>query len=134
MTEKILSGQEADNSEQMTLKDGSSVTYKYNQDGLRTYKDTKESVTNYQWDDSKLIRETVAYKADGKKYDIWYFYDNDDEAIGFEYSEVDTTNNNNIVKTPIYFEKNKQGDVIGLLDTKGKRNCEVFIRCMGKYC
>ena len=56
----------------------------------------------------------------GKKYDIWYFYDNDDEAIGFEYSEVDTTNNNNIVKTPIYFEKNKQGDVIGLLDTKGK--------------
>lgn len=42
--------------EQMTLKDGSSVTYKYNQDGLRTYKDTKESITNYQWDDSKLIR------------------------------------------------------------------------------
>lgn len=89
--------------EQMTLKDGSSVTYKYNQDGLRTYKDTKESITNYQWDDSKLIRETVAYKGDEKKYDIWYFYNNDDEAIGFE-----------------YFEKNKQGDVIGLLDTKGK--------------
>lgn len=103
--------------EQMTLKDGSSVTYKYNQDGLRTYKDTKESITNYQWDDSKLIRETVAYKGDEKKYDIWYFYNNDDEAIGFEYSEVD---NSNIVKTPIYFEKNKQGDVIGLLDTKGK--------------
>ena len=101
--------------EQMTLKDGSSVTYKYNQDGLRTYKDTKESITNYQWDDSKLIRETVAYKGDEKKYDIWYFYNNDDEAIGFEYSEVD---NSNIVKTPIYFEKNKQGDVIGLLDTK----------------
>ena len=99
----------------MTLKDGSSVTYKYNQDGLRTYKDTKESITNYQWDDSKLIRETVAYKGDEKKYDIWYFYNNDDEAIGFEYSEVD---NSNIVKTPIYFEKNKQGDVIGLLDTK----------------
>jgi len=88
--------------EQMTLKDGSSVTYKYNQDGLRTYKDTKESITNYQWDDSKLIRETVAYKGDEKKYDIWYFYNNDDEAIGFEYSEVD---NSNIVKTPIYFEK-----------------------------
>lgn len=103
--------------EQMTLKDGSSVTYKYNQDGLRTYKDTKESITNYQWDDSKLIRETVAYKGDEKKYDIWYFYNNDDEAIGFEYSEV---HNSNIVKTPIYFEKNKQGDVIGLLDTKGK--------------
>lgn len=103
--------------EQMTLKDGSSVTYKYNQDGLRTYKDTKESITNYQCDDSKLIRETVAYKGDEKKYDIWYFYNNDDEAIGFEYSEVD---NSNIVKTPIYFEKNKQGDVIGLLDTKGK--------------
>lgn len=103
--------------EQMTLKDGSSVTYKYNQDGLRTYKDTKESITNYQWDDSKLIRETVAYKGDEKKYDIWYFYNNDDETIGFEYSEVD---NSNIVKTPIYFEKNKQGDVIGLLDTKGK--------------
>ena len=53
-------------------------------------------------DDSKLIRETVAYKGDEKKYDIWYFYNNDDEAIGFEYSEVD---NSNIVKTPIYLKK-----------------------------
>ena len=96
--------------EQMTLKDGSSVTYKYNQDGLRTYKDTKESITNYQWDDSKLIRETVAYKGDEKKYDIWYFYNNDDEAIGFEYSEVD---NSNIVKTPIYFEKNNCKECTG---------------------
>ena len=32
-------------------------------------------------------------------------------------SEVD---NSNIVKTPNLFWKNKQGDVIGLLDTKGK--------------
>ncbi len=37
--------------EQMTLKDGSSVTYKYNQDGLRTYKDTKgKELVKYSYD------------------------------------------------------------------------------------
>lgn len=50
----------------MTLKDNSEITYRYNQDGLRTYKETNTTSTDYEWDETKLIRETVTYKATGK--------------------------------------------------------------------
>ena len=72
----------------MTLKDNSEITYRYNQDGLRTYKETNTTSTDYEWDEIKLIRETVTYKATGKKYDIWYFYNGNDEMTGFEYSQI----------------------------------------------
>lgn len=102
----------------MTLKDNSEITYRYNQDGLRTYKETNTTSTDYEWDETKLIRETVTYKATGKKYDIWYFYNGNDEMTGFEYSQINDIDQS-LKKTRIYFEKNMQGDVIGLLDSRG---------------
>ena len=56
--------------QEATLANGKRVTYKYNENGLRTYKDTEKTTTTYEWDDTKLIRETVTYKKTGKKYDI----------------------------------------------------------------
>ena len=64
------------------------ISLKYNESGLRIYKDTDKLNTEYTWDEGKLLREQVVYKATGKKYDIWYFFDNMGEVVGFEYSYI----------------------------------------------
>ena len=104
--------------QEATLANGNRVTYKYNEDGLRTYKDTEKTTTTYEWDETKLIRETVTYKKTGKKYDIWYMYDSANNVIGFEYSQLSEINET-LKTTRIYYEKNLQGDVTGLLDAGG---------------
>lgn len=80
--------------QEATLANGNRVTYKYNEDGLRTYKDTEKTTTTYEWDETKLIRETVTYKKTGKKYDIWYMYDSVNNVIGFEYSQLSEIQDN----------------------------------------
>ena len=104
--------------QEATLANGNRVTYKYNEDGLRTYKDTEKTTSTYEWDETKLIRETITYKKTGKKYDIWYMYDSDNNVIGFEYSQLSEINET-LKITRIYYEKNLQGDVTGLLDARG---------------
>ncbi len=103
------------------------ITYEYNENGLRTYKEVIDTsgetpvavnTAEYEWDETRLIRETVTYNATGKKYDIWYLYDSGNNVIGFEYSQLSNMDNN-LQKTRIYYEKNLQGDVIGLLDSRG---------------
>lgn len=104
--------------QETTLINGNKVTYKYNEDGLRIYKDTSKTTSVYEWDESKLIRETVTYKQTDKKYDIWYMYDSNNDVIGFEYSQISEFDKT-LKTTRIYYEKNLQGDVIGLLDARG---------------
>ena len=104
--------------QEATLTNGNRVTYKYNEDGLRTYKDTEKTTSTYEWDETKLLRETVTYKKTGKKYDIWYMYGSDNNVIGFEYSQLSEINET-LKTTRIYYEKNLQGDVTGLLDARG---------------
>ena len=106
--------------QEATLANGNRVTYKYNEDGLRIYKDTEKTTTTYEWDETKLIRETVTYKKTGKKYDIWYMYDSGNNVIGFEYSQLSEINET-LKTTTIYYEKNLQGDVTGLLDARGAK-------------
>lgn len=122
---------------EIDLSQDEKVIYKYNEDGLRVYKETshKESVestedteeatykyvtdtiTTYEWYENELIRETVTYNATGRTYDIWYFYDSNGTAIGFEYSYINDLNKKS--STRIYYEKDIQGNVIGLLDARG---------------
>ena len=112
-------------------EDDSSVKYEYNENGLRTYKETEYTVTTYEWDENKLIRETVIYEATGKTYDIWYLYDSNESVIGFEYSQLSEIDNS-LKKTRIYYEKNLQGDVIGLLDARGAEIAQ-YEYVHGKY-
>lgn len=104
--------------EKITLGDNSEVTYQYNQDGLRTHKETNATSTDYEWDENKLVREIVTYKSTGKKYDIWYFFDSNGQVAGFEYAQISDMDDS-LKKTRVYYEKNLQGDVIGLLDSRG---------------
>ena len=93
------------------------ATYQYNQDGLRTLKETEDTVTQYTWDQNKLLREIVTYKETNKTYDVWYIYDGNDEIIGFEYSYLNDLKEKK--KTRVYYEKNLLGDIISLLDSRG---------------
>ena len=106
------------NLETVHKKEKEIARYKYNENGLRTNKTTDSIETEYTWDENKLIRECVNYKKTGKKYDIWYFFDENNDVIGFEYAQISSLNGN-LKKTRIYYEKNKQGDIIGLLDSRG---------------
>ena len=80
------------------------ISLKYNESGLRIYKDTDKLNTEYTWDEGKLLREQVVYKATGKKYDIWYFFDNMGEVVGFEYSYIGDDGTKE--KNRIYFIRN----------------------------
>ena len=55
-----------------------------------------------------------------KSYDIWYMYDSGNNVIGFEYSQLSEINET-LKTTRIYYEKNLQGDVTGLLDARGAK-------------
>lgn len=102
----------------ITFSNNSSVDYKYNQNGLRTYKKAADdTVIEYEWDESVLLRERVKNSSTGMDYDIWYLYDSSDNVLGFEYSYLDS--NNNKQKETVYYEKNFQGDIIGLMDENG---------------
>lgn len=95
----------------------SDVIYKYNENGLRVYKDTISKTITYEWDEERLIREIVTYKETGNKYDVWYLYDGLENIIGYEYSYINDYNEKSTVR--IYFEKDYLGNVIGLLDSRG---------------
>ena len=117
--------------QETTLANGNRVTYNYNEDGLRTYKDTVKTTSTYEWDETKLIRETVTYKKTGKKYDIWYMYDSGNNVIGFEYSQLSELNET-LKTTRVYYEKNLQGDVTGLLDARGAEIASYTYDAWGK--
>ena len=55
-----------------------------------------------------------------KSYYIWYMYDSGNNVIGFEYSQLSEINET-LKTTRIYYEKNLQGDVTGLLDARGAK-------------
>ena len=55
-----------------------------------------------------------------KSYDIWHMYDSANNVIGFEYSQLSEINET-LKTTRIYYEKNLQGDVTGLLDARGAK-------------
>ncbi|MCI9617696.1 MAG: hypothetical protein HFG31_06790 [Eubacterium sp.] len=93
---------------QIYKNDSLITTYKYNENGLRTYKKLDNEEHNYEWEKTHLIRETVTYT--NQTYDIWYLYDGNGNMVGFEYSYIDELDE--LQKEQIYFEKNYQGDVI----------------------
>ena len=75
------------------------ISYKYNENGIRTEKTVNGIETKYYLEGSNIIFED----RDGTV--IYYFYDSDGVA-GFEYQN-----------NTYYFVKNLQGDVISILDS-----------------
>ncbi len=106
----------------ISFSDNTYASYKYNQDGLRTHKETSEYSVDYTWEDNQLVREQVTDKAINKTYDVWYLYDESGKAIGFQYyyKYYAGSSNESLGRATIYYEKDLQGNVIGLVGIDGQ--------------
>ena len=81
------------------LKSFDGNTYTYNANGIRTSKTVDGVRHDFVLDDAKILRETW----DGNT--LVPLYDNEDSVCGIIYNEE-----------PYYFQKNLQGDIIGIVD------------------
>lgn len=89
------------------LKSFDSNTYTYNANGIRTSKTVDGVKHSYTLDGTKILRETW----DGNT--LIPMYDNEDAVCGIIYNNE-----------PFYFQKNLQGDVIGIVD----KDAHVIVR------
>ena len=78
------------------------TTYSYNESGIRTSKTVGEDTTEFYLNGTNVI-----YQTDGTN-DIYFFYDRNDEIVGFKY------NNNNY-----FYVKNTMGDITDIADSSG---------------
>ena len=85
-----------------TTSAGDNISYQYNKDGIRTSKTVNGTTTKYQLEDNDIVKETTGNN------EIWYLYDENKELLGL-----------NINGVSYYYEKNLQGDVVGLVDNQG---------------
>ncbi len=83
----------------MTFADGSTTSYKYNADGIRTQKTVGGVTTDYFLEGSTIVAQKTGNDV------IWYYFDGDGTRDAIEYG-------GNVY----YYMYNPQGDVIGLFD------------------
>ncbi len=83
----------------MTLGDDTTVSYKYNADGIRTQKTVGGVTTDYFLEGSTIVAQKTGNDV------IWYYFDSDGTRDAIEYNG-----------TVYYYMYNPQGDVIGLFD------------------
>lgn len=86
---------------------GTTINYKYNENGIRTQKSTSGNLINYVLDGDELVG------IDTKDYDIVFYIDENGTKYGFRYIDE------NGVAYSYYYVFNVQGDVIALLNGNG---------------
>ncbi len=84
------------------LKTFDNIQYTYNANGIRTSKNVNGVLHTYTLDGTKILRETWSGNT------LVPLYDNEESVCGIVYN-----------KTPYYFLKNLQGDVIAIVDKDG---------------
>ena len=86
------------------------ISFTYNSDGMRTSKTVGSVTTYYFWEGTRLIGEKTGD-------DVYmYMYDAEGSPIGFKYSN---TLYDHRYFTSYFYEKNLQGDIIGVYDQDG---------------
>lgn len=83
----------------MTFADGTTASYKYNADGIRTQKTVGGVTTDYFLEGGTIVAQKTGNDV------IWYYFDGDGTRDAIEYNG-----------TVYYYMYNPQGDVIGLFD------------------
>lgn len=83
-------------------KTGLDISFKYNEQGIRTEKTVNGKTTKYYLSDDR-----VTYETDGTDK-IYYTYDSDNNLISMNLNGIE-----------YYYIRNAQGDIIGLVDTSG---------------
>ncbi len=98
-------------------KEGTAITYQYDENGLRTEKVVNGTTTRYAYTDDRLTH----YNRAGQT--MYIRYDANGEAIGFRHGGVEYT-----------YMKNLQGDITGIVAANGevvvKYNYDAYGRCL----
>ena len=106
-------------------KSGKYVNFAYNEDGIRTLKNSNGVVTNYYYNGSLLIGMTVG---SGSSTRILRFsYDSSGSVVAVDYS----TDNGTTFNT-YYYLRNAQNDIVKLIDSSGSTVVEYTYDSWGK--
>ena len=95
---------------------GTIYEFTYNADGIRTDKAINGVKHNYYLDGAQIIAEM--WTESGTEYLLYYIYDESGAPIGMQYR---TSNYASGVFDFFFFEKNVQGDIIGVYNSTGKK-------------
>ena len=97
------------------------VSYTYNADGIRTSKTVVDGSTTtrheYTLSGSQIVKETV-FTGSTESYTLVYLYDEYGSPIGFRYR---TPSYSAGVFDGYFFEKNIQGDIVGIWNQNGTK-------------
>ena len=96
------------------VSNNKNITYKYNENGIRTSKIVNNIETKYFVEDFKIIFEKTGNNT------IYYLYDIIDNLIGFEYNSV-----------KYYYLKNNVNDIIGIINSSGDLVCSYYYDSFG---
>ncbi len=96
-------------------KTGLSISYEYNDRGIRTKKTVGSTVTTYH-----LVGSRVTWESDGTDT-LYYYYNGAGDLFGFKHNG-----------THYYYVKNAQGDIIRILDESGTVVVEYTYDTWGK--
>ena len=94
------------------------VTFTYNADGIRTGKTTYGYEHKYYLDGTQITAEM--WTQNNVEYLLYYLYDENGAPIGLQYR---TSNYASGVFDFFFFDKNLQGDVIGIYNADGEKIC-----------
>ena len=95
---------------------GTIYEFTYNADGIRTGKAINGVKHNYYLDGAQIIAEM--WTESGTEYLLYYIYDESGAPIGMQYR---TSKYASGVFDFFFFEKNVQGDIIGVYNSTGKK-------------
>ena len=95
---------------------GTTIEYTYNADGIRTSKTVDGIRHDYVLNGSQIISEI--WKSGNTEHLLYYVYDENGLPIGLKYR---TSAYEAGVFDCFFFEKNLQGDIIGVYNSTGKR-------------
>ena len=102
---------------------GQPYRYEYDVNGLRTRKSNADGgYTEYYIIDGLAVAERRYYSGGGVQYTLRYLYDESNNPVGFGMQYPNSTR-----WTNYYFEKNVQGDVIGVYQKEGDGNSATHI-------
>lgn len=90
------------------ISSNSSISYTYNNDGIRTSKTVNGTTTYYVVDENNNVVKQYELVNGTQTNVIEFVYDSDNSPIYFTYNN-----------STYYYEKNMQGDIVGILDTSG---------------
>ena len=100
-------------------KGSNSFAFTYDAEGRRTSKVSYSNRTVYYvWDGDRLIGEYVPYEST-----YIYLYDAEGSVIGFKYKDETGYYTGGAIYT-YYYEKNLQGDIVGIIDENGNKFVE----------